>query len=128
MSGFENYFREAVDIEREIERKGVVLGVDWNNPLQVRELARDALTARLNAGDYGGQLSPEERARIDLYGLAQLMLTVMRESADENLQMHGGAVWKLLGRALWQEAMSLGLVTPALNSGAGDVLKSPAKH
>jgi hypothetical protein len=31
MSGFENYSREALQIEHEIERKGAILGIDWND-------------------------------------------------------------------------------------------------
>ena len=30
MSGFENFSREAADLERELERKGIILGIDWN--------------------------------------------------------------------------------------------------
>ena len=30
MSGFENYSREALQIEHEIERKGAILGIDWD--------------------------------------------------------------------------------------------------
>jgi hypothetical protein len=31
------------------------------------------------------------------------MLTVMKESADQNLLTHGGAAWKAFARALWAE-------------------------
>ena len=37
MSGLENYSREAAQIEHEIETKGVILGIDWDNRVQVRE-------------------------------------------------------------------------------------------
>ena len=43
MTGFENYAASTKEIELQIERKGVVLGIDWNNEAQVRKLAREAL-------------------------------------------------------------------------------------
>ncbi len=102
MSAFENYSREAQQLEHEIERKAAILGIDWNDAAQVRDLARQALDCKL------GQVTCEsgnlrDRARIELFGLAQLMLTVMRESANDNMLTHGGAVWKVFAHALWAE-------------------------
>lgn len=104
MPEFENYIREAAEIEREIARKGIVLGIDWENDAQVRELAREALgyqgTQKRRAGD------ATALAKFELFGLAQLMLTIMRHSAEEGMLTHGGPAWKALARALWQETRS----------------------
>lgn len=102
MSGFENYTREARALEHEIETKGVILGIDWNDDVQVRELARQAFDCKLGAVDCEPD-EPLDRARIELFGLAQLMLTVMKESAEQDLHTHGGAAWKAFARALWAE-------------------------
>jgi hypothetical protein len=102
MSGIENYSREARQIEHEIETKGVILGIDWNDEVQVRELARQALDCKLGQDNCEPD-DPEDRARIELFGLAQLMLTVMKESANADLLTHGGAAWKAFARALWAE-------------------------
>lgn len=102
MSGFENYSREAALIEHEIGTKGVILGIDWNNAVQVRELARQALDCKLGAVDCEPD-EPLDRARFELFGLAQLMLTVMKESANEDIDTHGGPAWKAFARALWAE-------------------------
>jgi len=106
MPGFENYAREAQEIEREIIRKGLVLGIDWEDEAQVRALAREALACR--DLDVEGNCRPDDPralAKIELFGLAQLMLTVMRQSAeDEEILTHGGTVWKAFARALWREA------------------------
>ena len=67
MSGFENYSREAALIEHEIETKGVILGIDWNNEVQVRELARQALDCKLGALDCEPD-EPLDRARLELFG------------------------------------------------------------
>ena len=102
MSGFENYSREAAQIEHEIERKGVVLGIDWNDAAQVRALAREALDCKLGQDNCEPD-DPLDRARIELFGLAQLMLTVMKESANNDMHTHGGAAWKAFAHALWAE-------------------------
>ena len=47
MAGFENYERDTREIELEIERRGVALGMDWHDEKQVRALAKEAL-------DYSG--------------------------------------------------------------------------
>ena len=102
MSGFENYSREASQIEHEIETKGVILGIDWNNDVQVRELARQAMDCKLGVDNVEPE-DPDDRARLELFGLAQLMLTVMKESANEDIDTHGGPAWKAFARALWAE-------------------------
>ena len=102
MSGFENYSREAQQIEHEIERKGAILGIDWDDAAQVRKLAREALDCKL--GDQHCEIDdPRDRVRIELFGLAQLMLAVMKESANADMHTHGGPAWKAFARALWAE-------------------------
>lgn len=102
MSGFENFATEAAAIELELQRKGIVLGIDWEDAAQMRALARAALDCKPAETDCGTD-DPLELARLELFGLAQLMLNVMRESAGENIHTHGGPVWKSFARALWAE-------------------------
>jgi hypothetical protein len=100
---FENYDLEARRIEQEIVRYGVALGIDWSDDMAVNALAREALAC--HGGNVGGlSATPENRAKFELFGLAQLMLTVMTESAGENIETHGGPAWKAFGRALWRES------------------------
>lgn len=102
MSGYENYAREAQLLEHEIEIKGVILNIDWSNEVQVRELAHQALDCK--RGEFDGEPDePLDRARLELFGLAQLMLKVMKESADVGVDTHGGPAWKAFARALWAE-------------------------
>lgn len=111
MSLFENFAKETQQIELEIERKGVVLGLDWDNESQIREVARKALAGQQKGADATfHDMSWNDRALVELFALSQLMLTVMQESAAEDMQTHGGKVWKSLGRALWNEAAALGIV------------------
>lgn len=103
---FEHYDAEARELEDAIVRRGIVLGIDWNDDVQVRQLARAALDCRIDpAHPECGGTDPQSRARIELFGLAQLMLKVMTESAsEEGIHTHGGPTWKAFGRALWRES------------------------
>lgn len=102
---FEHYGEEARRIESEIARHGIALDIDWEDEVAVRALAREALSYH---PDDDAKVSRDDtalwRAKLELFGLAQLMLKVMAESAEENIETHGGPVWKALGRALWLEA------------------------
>lgn len=105
MAGFENYGADTGEIEREIERKGVVLGVDWADEAQVRALAREALDhlqedVRIVAS---GTVDRKLLAKVDLFGLAGMMLKTMEESASIGIESHGGEAWKAFARALWAE-------------------------
>ena len=102
---FEDYGTEAQRIEQEIVRYGVVLDIDWSDDMVVNALAREALACHAgNVGDLSA--TPENRAKVELFGLAQLMLKVMAESAGENIETHGGPAWKAFGRAMWRESGS----------------------
>ena len=104
MASFENFAAEAAQLETEISRKGVILGIDWENTAQVRKLARQALACNEETMKLDCPLSsPEGIAKLELFGLAQLMLKVMGESAGEGVLTHGGPVWKSFARALWEE-------------------------
>ena len=101
MSGFENYARQAQELEREIVRKGIALDIDWDDAQAVRLLAREAFAHQeavaVAPGDAAGL------ARLELFGLINLMLRVMTESAGHGIETHGGPTWKALARALWAE-------------------------
>ena len=106
MPDFESYSDEAREIEQAIIRHGIALDIDWDDAATVHNLARQALDCHLS-----GTIPPEctmddirSRARIELFGLVQLMLKVMTESAtEESALTHGGPVWKSFAHALWAE-------------------------
>jgi hypothetical protein len=105
MPVFENYPEEAQQLELEILRKGVVLDIDWDDEAAVAQLAREALAYHpTESGSNPWPRDPAARARIEMFGLVQLMLKVMAESASEDIHTHGGPTWKALGRALWRES------------------------
>ncbi len=102
MSGFENFGAEASRLELELVRKGIALGIDWDDATTVRQLAREAFDCHPGKTAYDLH-DPQHAARVELFGIAQLMLVVMRESAEQNIHTHGGPVWKTFARALWAE-------------------------
>jgi len=106
MSGFENYARNTSEIEHEIERKGIVLGIDWSDEVQVRALAREALDHHANDVRINVSAPVDHRllAKLELFGLAGIMLRTMEESAVQGFESHGGEAWKVFAKALWTEA------------------------
>ena len=44
MSGFGHYSRTADELEREILKRGIAIGIDWDDPSRMRDLARRALS------------------------------------------------------------------------------------
>ena len=106
MSGFENYAESTKEIEIQIERKGVVLGIDWNDDFQVRNLAREALdpAAKDYAVSSSAPIDHKLMAKHGLFGLAAIMLRTMEESASVGIETHGGPAWKALAKALWAES------------------------
>ena len=101
---FENRRQEAKDIALAIERLLVALGIDSEDTAAMADLAGEALDhprleeerVKAEAGDRTAM------SRYELFGLTQLMLTVMEESAREDHQdVHGNASWKAFARALY---------------------------
>ncbi|HNC53578.1 MAG TPA: hypothetical protein PLO14_15330 [Accumulibacter sp.] len=105
MAGFENYTDDVRAIEREIERKGIVLGINWKDDVQVRALAREALDH--SAADVRlAAANPSDHrlmAKVELFGLAALMLKTMEECAGIGIECHGGEAWKAFAKALWAD-------------------------
>ena len=114
MAGYEDYTGDALEIEREIARKGIALGIDWTDEAQVRLLAHEAVH-HLHDGLKQAATDPDDhrlRTRMELFGLAALMLKTMQESAEVGFETHGGPVWKTFARALWAEAAAGGHAPP----------------
>ncbi len=102
MSGFEHFGAEAKQLELELVRKGIALGIDWDDAMVVRQLAHEAFACHPDNAAYDLH-DPQQAARVEIFGIAQLMLEVMRESAEQNIHTHGGPVWTTFARALWAE-------------------------
>ncbi len=93
------YQKEADRLVLEIQRKLVILGLDWQSEAEMRELASRILSKAPRSveifGEYGST------AWLELCGLVGLMNTLMAESAGKNVEVHGDECWKAIARALW---------------------------
>lgn len=113
MSGFGHYARTADDLEREIYKRGLALGLDWDDQARMRELARQALSCK-QGGVVKLLRSPirQEKLTGELFALSELMLNTMRQSAQIGVHTSGGRAWKAFGRALYQESERQGAEQP----------------
>jgi len=104
MSGF-NLLHDsqgASEIETQIIRLGLALGINWEDETQVQALAREAL---FHSKEALAQFSHHHddyqlKAKIELFGLAALMMQIMTDSAEEGVHTHGGLAWKSFSKAL----------------------------
>lgn len=120
MSGFEHFARDAEDLEREIVKRGIALGIDWSDQARLREYAQEALNCTPECNwDMLHSPDRQERMRAELYALSVLMLRTMTESAELGIHTHGGPAWKAFGRALIEASeRGAGRVQPASGAGA----------
>jgi hypothetical protein len=97
--------RQARGIESEIERMGIVLGIDWANEAQVRMLARESLEhAQAAVLQYASNHNDyQQKAKATIFALAYMMLDIMAKSSSEGIHTHGGVAWKAFSIALMQE-------------------------
>ncbi len=105
MGGFGNYARRAEEIEREIFRRGLALGLDWDDSARLRELARHALSCKPGCvADLFRSPVRQDKLTAELFALSELMFHTMRQSAQVGVRTSAGKTWKAFGRALYQEA------------------------
>ncbi len=104
MSGFGHYSRTADELEREILKRGIAIGIDWDDPSRMRDLARRALSCTPTCM-MKLLRSPQRQDKLtgELFALSELMLQNMRQSAEIGFETHGGPAWKAFGRALNEE-------------------------
>ena len=93
------------EIGHQIASLGVGLGIDWDDEVEVRALAREAIDhAQATVSKAGVRKEGRDLLKAELFGLAALMLKNMQESAERGYLTHGGPSWKAFARALWLES------------------------
>lgn len=104
MAGFGHFDRTADEIEHEIYKRGIGIGIDWQDQAELRRLAHRALTC---TPECMMKLlrSPVRHEKLtgEFLALSELMLDNMRQSAEVGIHTHGGPAWKAFGRALHEE-------------------------
>ena len=107
MADLEKLAAEAKQVEAEIVAKGKVVGIDWGNEMAVRNLAKQSLASPDATLPIGFSMSsPEGMAKIELLGLAQMVLKIVQQCGDEDFSKLGGAAWSAFAKALRTESQS----------------------
>lgn len=72
MAGFDHYAQDTAEIESELVRKGIALGIDWSDKAAVRALAHEALNhlAEDVSMASNAPVDYQMMAKVDLFGLA----------------------------------------------------------
>lgn len=112
---FENRTRDAREIGNEIERLLIALDIDRDNEAAMLALAQEALdpSRMQEAMDKATHGDRQALVRVELFGLAELMLRTMAESARvEGFAVSGNDAWKAFGRALYRAVEQLPRETP----------------
>lgn len=93
----------ANNIERELARYGVALGIDWSDPASV-EAAVDRYIA-FTPAEAEAAAASGDRTRLSwaqFAGLAAMMFETMTDGAEDGLHVHGGPVWKTFAKAVYR--------------------------
>ncbi|MFA6121830.1 MAG: hypothetical protein WCT35_07455 [Sideroxydans sp.] len=109
MFGNDLMLHEGNELELQIERTCIALGLDFHDEYQVRMFARDVLQNidRLRKAAREGDM--EARIKVELYGLAMLMHKTNSATFGSNylnqfakVTEHQSA-WAAIAQALWRE-------------------------
>jgi hypothetical protein len=99
MSQTENHWKEVSEIETEITRLMIALGLDWHNEFDMMQLANECKTyGPTNAQAAYASHDRQSITRAELFGLISIMIRTMESAAREGRIVHGGEVWKALGK------------------------------
>lgn len=102
MSQNENHWYEVYQIEIELMRHMVALGLNWHDEAAMIQLASEC-KAFGPTDAQAAYASDEQRliTKAELFGLVSVMLQTMESAARERRDVHGGEVWKALGKHLY---------------------------
>lgn len=102
MSQTENHWDEVSQIEVELKRHMIALGFDWHDEAAMIQLASEC-KAFGPANAQAAYTSREQRliTKAELFGLVSVMMQTMESAARDQRDVHGGEVWKALGKHLY---------------------------
>ena len=99
MSQNENHWDEVSQIETELKRRMIALGLDWHSEAVMMQLASECKV--FGPGNAQAAYASHDQRLItkaELFGLVSVMLRTMESAAREGRDVHGGEVWKAIGR------------------------------
>lgn len=103
MSQIENHWDEVAQIETELRRYMMALGLDWHDEAAMEQLASECKAfgpSEAHAAYASHDSKLINKAKI--FGLASMMMRTMESAAREDRDVHGGEVWKAFGKHLYR--------------------------
>lgn len=102
MSQIENHYHEVSQLELELMRHMIALGLDWHDEFVMIQLAAECKKfGPANAKAAYASGDRELKTKAELFALASLMLRTMESAATDDRDVHGGEVWKAFGKHLY---------------------------
>lgn len=102
MSQTENHWSEVSQIETELMRHLIALGLDWHNDAAMTQLAAECKS--FGPDNAHAAYASKDRTLItkaEIFGLVNTMIKTMENAAIENRDVHGGEVWKAFAKHLY---------------------------
>ncbi len=102
MSQIEDHKTEVSRIEIELMRKMTALGLNWHDEATMMLLAAECKV--FGPADADATYASHDRERItkaEIFALVSVMFRTMESAAVEGRDVHGGEVWKALGKHLY---------------------------
>ena len=102
MSQTENHWTEVKEIETEIARYMIALGLDWHDEAAMTMLAGEC--KNFGPEQATAAYSSKDQMRINkakLFGLVNTMILTMRSAALDERDVHGGEIWKAFAKHLY---------------------------
>jgi hypothetical protein len=103
MSQIENHWDEVSQIETELRRYMMALGLDWHDEAAMSQLASEC-KAFCPSDAQAAYTSHDSKLinKAKFFGLVSTMMRTMESAARENRDVHGGEVWKAFGKHLYR--------------------------
>ena len=102
MSQTENHWTEVANIEIELQRYMIALGLDWHDDYAMSQFATEC--KNFGPSDAKAAYTSKDQTLITkakLFGLVSTMIQTMASAALDNRDVHGGEVWKAFAKHLY---------------------------
>lgn len=102
MSQTEDHWDEILQIETQLMRHMLALGLDWHDEAAMMQLATECKTFGPSNAK-AAYASKDQRliTKAQLFGLVSTMIQTMESAAREGRDVHGGEVWKAFAKHLY---------------------------
>ena len=102
MSQIQFQWHEVSNIESEMSRYLMALGVDWHDAASMSQLAMEcrAFGPTQAQAAYASH-DPTQINKAKLFALVAMMMRTMESAAHDDRDVHGGEVWKAFGKHLY---------------------------